>query len=162
MRNNRSAGPRESVAGRRPTALVRQRRPKDRRHCSTAARSRDVVNRLFRVIRGHRRYSQFTNSEYCLLRELKPQDLLVLLKVAAHLPQRWSYAALGEALAISASEADYLRHMADYDRSSSWLIRPAIYISATNSAWSPAPSPRAKPAKPAKNPSASSLRRRSA
>jgi len=35
---------------------------------------------------------------------LKPQDLLVLLKVAAHPPQRWTYAALGEALAISASE----------------------------------------------------------
>lgn len=37
--------------------------------------------------------------------ELKPQDLLVLLKVATHPPQRWTYAALGEALAISASEA---------------------------------------------------------
>jgi len=37
--------------------------------------------------------------------ELKPQDLLVLLKVAAHPPQRWTYAALGEALSISASEA---------------------------------------------------------
>ncbi|MBA4342383.1 MAG: hypothetical protein C0423_09550 [Methylibium sp.] len=37
--------------------------------------------------------------------ELKPQDLLVLLKVAAHPPQRWTYAALGEALAMSASEA---------------------------------------------------------
>jgi hypothetical protein len=37
--------------------------------------------------------------------ELKPQDLLVLLKVAAHPPQRWTYAALGEALALSASEA---------------------------------------------------------
>ncbi|WP_225784794.1 hypothetical protein [Xenophilus sp. Marseille-Q4582] len=36
--------------------------------------------------------------------ELKPQDLLVLLKVAAHPPQRWTYAALGEALAMSASE----------------------------------------------------------
>lgn len=36
--------------------------------------------------------------------DLKPQDLLVLLKVAAHSPQRWTYAALGEALAISASE----------------------------------------------------------
>ncbi|UXH78773.1 hypothetical protein [Roseateles amylovorans] len=36
--------------------------------------------------------------------ELKPQDLLVLLKVAAHPPQRWTYAALGDALAISASE----------------------------------------------------------
>lgn len=37
--------------------------------------------------------------------ELKPQDLLVLLKVAAHPPQRWTYAALGEALAMSGSEA---------------------------------------------------------
>ena len=37
--------------------------------------------------------------------DLKPQDLLVLLKVAAHPPQRWAYAALGEALAMSASEA---------------------------------------------------------
>jgi hypothetical protein len=37
--------------------------------------------------------------------ELKPQDLLVLLKVAAHPPQRWTYAALGDALAMSASEA---------------------------------------------------------
>ncbi|MBS0469171.1 MAG: MarR family transcriptional regulator [Proteobacteria bacterium] len=36
--------------------------------------------------------------------DLKPQDLLVLLKVAAHPPQRWTYAALGEALAMSASE----------------------------------------------------------
>ena len=36
--------------------------------------------------------------------ELKPQDLLVLLKVAAHPPQRWTYAALGEALTMSASE----------------------------------------------------------
>ncbi len=35
---------------------------------------------------------------------LKPQDLLVLLKVAAHPPQRWTYAALGEALAMSPSE----------------------------------------------------------
>lgn len=37
--------------------------------------------------------------------DLKPQDLLVLLKVAAHPPQRSTYAALGEALAMSASEA---------------------------------------------------------
>ena len=35
---------------------------------------------------------------------LKPQDLLVLLKVVANPPQRWTYAALGEALSISASE----------------------------------------------------------
>lgn len=37
--------------------------------------------------------------------ELKPQDLLVLLKVAAHPAQRWTYVALGGALAMSASEA---------------------------------------------------------
>lgn len=37
--------------------------------------------------------------------DLKPQDLLVLLKVAAHPPQRWTYVALGEALSMSASEA---------------------------------------------------------
>ena len=37
--------------------------------------------------------------------DLKPQDLLVLLKVAAHPPQRWTYAALGDALGLSASEA---------------------------------------------------------
>lgn len=37
--------------------------------------------------------------------DLKPQDLLMLLKVAAHPPQRWTYAALGEALLMSASEA---------------------------------------------------------
>lgn len=36
--------------------------------------------------------------------ELKPQDLLVLLKVAAHPTQRWTYAALGESLGMSASE----------------------------------------------------------
>ena len=37
--------------------------------------------------------------------ELKPQDVLVLLKVVAHPPQRWTYAALGDALSMSASEA---------------------------------------------------------
>jgi hypothetical protein len=36
--------------------------------------------------------------------ELKPQDLLVLLKAAAHPQQRWTYAALAEALSMSASE----------------------------------------------------------
>ncbi len=36
--------------------------------------------------------------------ELKPQDLFVLLKVSAHPPQRWTYAALGATLAMSASE----------------------------------------------------------
>lgn len=35
---------------------------------------------------------------------LKPQDLLVMLKVAAHPPQRWTYASLGEALSMSTSE----------------------------------------------------------
>ncbi|MBN8481704.1 MAG: MarR family transcriptional regulator [Xanthomonadales bacterium] len=37
--------------------------------------------------------------------ELRPQDLLVLFKVAAHPAQRWTYAGLGEALSMSASEA---------------------------------------------------------
>lgn len=36
--------------------------------------------------------------------ELKPQDLLVLLKAAANPQQRWTYAALGAALSMSASE----------------------------------------------------------
>ncbi|MGQ0799657.1 MAG: MarR family transcriptional regulator [Pseudomarimonas sp.] len=36
--------------------------------------------------------------------ELKPQDLLVLLKVAAHRELRWTYVGLGEALSMSASE----------------------------------------------------------
>lgn len=36
--------------------------------------------------------------------ELKPQDVLVLFKVAAHPGQRWTYAGLGEALSMSASE----------------------------------------------------------
>lgn len=36
--------------------------------------------------------------------ELKPQDLLVLLKVAVHPSRRWTYLALGEALGMSASE----------------------------------------------------------
>lgn len=40
----------------------------------------------------------------CIDMELKPQDLLVLLKVVANPQQRWTYAALGEALAMSASE----------------------------------------------------------
>lgn len=50
------------------------------------------------------KYSQFANNEYGLKMELKPQDLLVLLKVAAHPSQQWTYAALGEALSMSASE----------------------------------------------------------
>jgi len=36
--------------------------------------------------------------------ELKPQDLLVMLKVAANPRERWTYAALGKTLAMSASE----------------------------------------------------------
>jgi hypothetical protein len=36
--------------------------------------------------------------------ELRPQDLLVLFKAAAHPQRRWTYAALGEALSMSASE----------------------------------------------------------
>jgi hypothetical protein len=36
--------------------------------------------------------------------ELKPQDLLVLLKAAAHPGQHWTYAALAEALGLSPSE----------------------------------------------------------
>lgn len=36
--------------------------------------------------------------------ELKPQDLLVLFKVATNPGQRWTYASLAEALSISASE----------------------------------------------------------
>jgi len=36
--------------------------------------------------------------------ELKPQDLLVLYKAAAHPQQRWTYAALGKALSMSPSE----------------------------------------------------------
>ncbi len=37
--------------------------------------------------------------------DLKPQDVLVLLKAVAHPQQRWTYAALGEALGLSASES---------------------------------------------------------
>jgi hypothetical protein len=37
--------------------------------------------------------------------ELKPQDLLVLLKAAANPGQRWTYAALGMALELSPSQA---------------------------------------------------------
>jgi len=36
--------------------------------------------------------------------DLKPQDLLVLYKAAAHPRQRWTYASLGKALSMSASE----------------------------------------------------------
>lgn len=37
--------------------------------------------------------------------ELKPQDLLVLFKAAAHPGQRWTYAALGNDLGLSPSQA---------------------------------------------------------
>lgn len=36
--------------------------------------------------------------------ELKPQELLVLFKVAAHTQRQWTYAALGEELYLSAAE----------------------------------------------------------
>lgn len=36
--------------------------------------------------------------------DLKPQELLVLFKVAAGLPQRWTYAALAESLTMSPGE----------------------------------------------------------
>jgi hypothetical protein len=51
------------------------------------------------------RYSRIANFRLRFRpKDLKPQDLLVLRKVAAHPPQRWDYTALGEALAMSASE----------------------------------------------------------
>lgn len=37
--------------------------------------------------------------------DLKPQELLVLFKVAAHAPRAWTYAELAEALHISSGEA---------------------------------------------------------
>ena len=37
--------------------------------------------------------------------DLKPQDLLVVLKVAAHPPQRWTYALLGQALGLGRGPA---------------------------------------------------------
>jgi hypothetical protein len=46
------------------------------------------------------RYSRIANTDM----DLKPQDLLVLYKSAAHPQQRWTYAALGKALSMSASE----------------------------------------------------------
>jgi hypothetical protein len=42
--------------------------------------------------------------EYGMSRELKGQDLLVLLKQAAHPAQAFTYAALGEAVRLSASQ----------------------------------------------------------
>jgi hypothetical protein len=65
--------------------------------------------------------------------ELKPQDVLVLLKVAAHPRQRWTYAALGKALSMSASEthASVKRAMAAglavSQGREGWLpVRPAL------------------------------------
>jgi hypothetical protein len=49
---------------------------------------------------AHIRYSRIANIDM----DLKPQDLLVLYKAAAHPEQRWTYAALGKALSMSASE----------------------------------------------------------
>ena len=48
--------------------------------------------------------SRFANSEYWDAMELKPQDMLVLLKAAAHPGRRWTYAALAAALSMSVSE----------------------------------------------------------
>ncbi|MGE4241869.1 hypothetical protein [Ramlibacter sp.] len=48
--------------------------------------------------------SDIRNSRIANIMELKPQDLLVLLKAAAHPEQRWTYAALGIELGMSASE----------------------------------------------------------
>jgi hypothetical protein len=42
--------------------------------------------------------------EYGTKMELKPQDLLVLLKRAANPQQSWTYASLGESLGLSASQ----------------------------------------------------------
>lgn len=53
----------------------------------------------------HGPYSLFANYEFEARRmELKTQDLIVLLKVAAHPPRRWTYAELSTALSMSASE----------------------------------------------------------
>lgn len=65
--------------------------------------------------------------------ELKPQDLLVLLKVAAHPPQRWTYAALGQALSMSPSETHacvkraMTSGLAVANAQAGWsLVRPAL------------------------------------
>lgn len=65
--------------------------------------------------------------------ELKPQDLLVLFKVAAHPQRRWTYAALGEALSMSASEVHasvkraVLAGLAVMRGRGDWLpLRPAL------------------------------------
>jgi len=60
--------------------------------------------------------------------ELKPQDLLVLLKVAAHPPQRWTYASLGEALFMSASETHACVKRA---------VASGLAVAPSRGAWSP-------------------------
>ena len=60
--------------------------------------------------------------------DLKPQDLLVLLKVAAHPPQRWTYVALGDALSMSASEAH-----ASVKRA----VASGLAVAASRTEWSP-------------------------
>lgn len=60
--------------------------------------------------------------------DLKPQDLLVLLKVAAHPPQRWTYVALGDALSMSASEAH-----ASVKRA----VASGLAVAASRAEWSP-------------------------
>ena len=60
--------------------------------------------------------------------DLKPQDLLVLLKVAAHPPKRWTYAALGDALSMSASESH-----ASVKRA----VAAGLAVAASRAEWSP-------------------------
>ena len=60
--------------------------------------------------------------------ELKPQDLLVLLKAATHPAQRWTYAGLGEALALSASQVH-----ASVKRA----VASGLAVSKGRGAWSP-------------------------
>lgn len=60
--------------------------------------------------------------------ELKPQDLLVMLKVAAHPEARWTYAGLGEALSLSASEVH-----ASVRRS----VASGLAVARGRGAWSP-------------------------
>jgi hypothetical protein len=47
----------------------------------------------------------FQIPEYGIVMELKPQDLLVLLKRAANPHQQWTYAALGQVVGLSTSQA---------------------------------------------------------
>jgi hypothetical protein len=50
------------------------------------------------------RKRKFHFPEYGITMELKPQDLLVLFKRAAHPDLQWTYTAMGEALGMSASQ----------------------------------------------------------